>query len=57
MRYVMVAIVATMAIVALMDAGLRASEEQDCVQMQSWKERGHSVVPPQWCFDEGYLVK
>ena len=45
------------AFAAVLDAGLRASEEEDCRKYESWKEQGHPVVPPNWCYEEGFLER
>lgn len=52
---VLLLLVAAAAFVAVLDAGLRASEQEDCNKYQKWREQGHAVVPPKWCYEEGFL--
>lgn len=41
----------------VLNLGLRASEKEDCLKLQAWKEKGHTVVPPEWCYEEGFLER
>ena len=40
---------------ARVNAGVRAEEKRDCIEMQSLQEEGYDVVPPSWCYEEGFL--
>ena len=40
---------------ARVNAGLRAEEKRDCIEMQSLRLEGYEVVPPKWCYEQGFL--
>ena len=42
---------------AALHLSLRAQENTDCLQWQSWHLEGHPLQIPEWCYEEGFLER